>query len=191
MKKLFFMITFSLFLLTGLNLFTPNNSLTAQPQWGQPQMGPSLSQELEAHSLPVGPITENDIPRIDTIIKQVLNKISESMKSAGQAGNTSDYQPIKSGILVFQDWLNQQECVSQASAMYDVEATDKYSEHIFMTYPGQLPFDIIFNMGGDIKKQYRLLIFVSTVDLFDFASLVENKTLQGVPVPKNWPNIEY
>jgi hypothetical protein len=179
------MIISSLFLLTGSNLFRQNNSLTAQPQ-----RGPSLSKELEAYSLPVGAITENDIPRIKNVIEQVLNKISESMKSAGQAGNRSDYRPIKSGILIFQDWLNQQECINQASASYDVEATDEYSEHIFMTYPGQLPFDIFFDMEGEVKKQYRLLIFVSTIDLFDFASLIENKTLSGVPVPKNWPNIQ-
>ena len=190
MKRRFFMIISSLFLLTGSNLFRRNNSLTAQPQRSLPQREPSLIQELEAYSLPVGPITENDMPRIKTVLKQVLNKMSESMKSSGQAGNRSELQPIKSGILIFQDWLNRQECINQAYASYDVEATDEYSEHIFMTYPGQLPFDIVFNMGGEMKKQYRLLIFVSTVDLFDFASLIENKTMLGVPVPKNWPNIE-
>jgi hypothetical protein len=140
---------------------------------------------LEAYSLPAGPVTESDIPRIKTVIQQALSKISESKKSAGKR---PDYQTIKSGILIFQDWLNRQGCISHASTTYDLEATDKYSENIFAVYPGQLPFDIVFKMGGDVKKQYRLLIFVSTVDLLDFASLVENKSLGGVPALKNWPS---
>jgi len=195
MKNLFFMIISSFLPLTLLNLFAQADSVSAQPQPGQPQGGTSQmgqpqraaspGQGLEAYSLPAGPITENDIPRIKTVIQQVLNKISEPLKSSGKR---SDYQTIKSGILSFQEWLNRQGCVSRASTTYDVEATGKYSENIFMTYPGQLPFDIIFKMGGDMKKQYRLLLFVSTVDLLDFASLVENKSVSGVPALKNWPS---
>jgi hypothetical protein len=172
-----------------MNNVSQSNSLAAQPQtaqsqMGQPQKGASSSQGLEAFSLPAGLLTENDIPRIITVIQQALDKISESKKSAGKR---SDYQTIKSGILVFQDWLKQQGCISQASSTYDLEAADKYSENIFLPSPGQLPFDIVFKMVGDIKKQYRMLIFVSTVDFLKFASLVENKSLGGVPVPKNWP----
>jgi len=155
-----------------------------QPQMGQQQLGASSSQGLEAYSLPKGTITENNIPQIKTVIQQVLGKINESNKPAGKR---ADYQTIKSSILTFQDWLKRQGCVSQASTTYDIETTEKYSNNIFIAYPGQLPFDIVFNMEGNIKKPYRLLLFVTTVDLFSFASLVENKTIGGVPALKNWP----
>ena len=185
MKNLFLIAVSSFLPLTLLNLFAESNSSSAQSQMAQPQRRESSGQGLEAYSLPAGTITENDIPRIKNVIEQVLDKISESKKSAGKR---SDYQTIKSGILTFQDWLMRQGCVSEASTTYDLEATDKYSENIFMTYPGQLPFDIVFKMGGDMRKQHRLLIFVSTIDLLDFGSLVENKSIGGVPVLKNWPS---
>lgn len=200
MKNSVFMIISSFLPLALLNLFSQGNSSMAQsqpgqtqpgqPQMGQPQMGQqqpglTLGQGLEAFSLPVGTITENDISRIKTVIEQVLIKISESMKSAGKR---ADYQTIKSGILSFQDWLKVQGCISQASTTYDLEATDRYSENIFVPYPGQLPFDIIFKMGGDVKKQHRLMIFVSTVDYLRFGSLVENKSVGGVTALKNWPS---
>ncbi|GEM_PF-2409387 len=205
MKNTFFIIISSFLPLTLLKLFAQGNSLMAQPQpgqsqpgqsqpgqpqmgqpqIGQSQMGASLSQGLETYSLPAGPITENDLPRIKIVIQEVLDKISKSKKSAGKS---IDYQSIRSSILVFQDWLNRQGCISKASTTYNLELTDKYSQNIFWTYPGQLPFDIIFNMGTEVKKQHRLLIFVSTVDLFDLASLVENKSTGGVPALKNWPS---
>lgn len=188
MKNTLFVIISSFLPLTLLNLFAERNSL-AQPQQGQtrtgqPQRGSSLSQGLKGYSLPTGTIRQNDIPHIKTIIRQVLGKISESMKSAG---NRADYQTIKSGILTFRDWLKAQECVSQASTTYDIETTDKYSDTFFITYPGQLPFDIVFNMEGDIKKPYRMLMFVSTVDFLNLGSFVENKSIGGVPFPKSWP----
>ena len=185
MKKIFFIIIISFFLLGGLYLFPQSNSLMAQPQMGQPRMAQPLNtalltQELlERYSLPAGPIREDDIPRIKTVIEQVLNEISESIKAAGQAGDKPDVRPIMSGILIFQDWLTKQGCVEQASNWY-VESTDKYHDHIFLNYPGQVPFDILFNMGADIEEKdslYRLLIFVTTVDLLRFASLIENKTV--------------
>jgi hypothetical protein len=190
MKNTLFMVISSFLPLALLKLFAQNNSSMAQPQQGQPQMGqpqggPSPVQGLETFSLPVGTITENDMPRIKAVIQQVLKKISESKKSAGKR---ADYQTVKSVVITFQEWLRQQGCVSQASTTYDLENTDKYSENIFMTYPGQLPFDIVFRMGGEMKKQHRLLIFVSTIDLLDFASLVENKSIGGVPALKNWPS---
>jgi hypothetical protein len=181
MKNTLFMLISSFLPLGLLNLFAESNSTLAQPQRGS---GSSLSQGLEAYSLPAGTITGNDMPRIKAVIQQVLGKISESEKSAGKR---ADYQTIKSGIFAFQDWLKRQGCISQASTTYDIETIDKYSENIFITYPGQLPFDIVFNMEGGMKKLYRLLMFVTTVDLFSFASLVENKSSSGVPVPKSWP----
>lgn len=207
MKNTFFMIISSFLPMTLVNLFAQSNSSKAQPpqmgqpQGGQPQMrqgqpgqpmmgmgqaqrGASLSQSLDAYSLPAGAITESDIPKIKTVIQQALDKLSGSLKSAGKK---ADYQTIKSGILAFQDWLKKQGCVSQASSTYDLEAADKYSENIFVTYPGQLPFDIVFKMEGDMKKPYRMLMFVSMVDFLNLASLVENKSIGGVPFPKGWP----
>jgi hypothetical protein len=179
------MIISSFLPLTLFSLFAESNSTLAQPQIGQPQRGASLNQDLEAYSLPTGTITENDIPKIKTAIQQVLNKINESGRSSGKR---ADDQTIKSGTLTFLDWLKRQGCISQASTTYDLEAADKYSDNIFFTYPGQLPFDIVFRMEGDMKKPYRLLIFVTRVDLFNFASLVENKSINGVPALKNWPS---
>ncbi len=43
-------------------------------------------------------------------------------------------------------------------------------------------------MGGDVNKQHRLMIFVSAVDFLSFGSLVENKSVGGVPILKNWPS---
>lgn len=197
MKKTFFMIIGSFLPLALLNFLAERNSSLAQPQPGQPQGGqpqmgqPQMgqprggalsSQGIEVYSLPSGPIMENDMAKIKTVIQEVLSKISESKKSAGKR---SDYQTIKSGILTFQDWLNRQGCISKASSTYDLEAADKYSDNIFITSPGQLPFDIVFNMGGG-TKQYRMLLFVSPVDFLRFGSLVENR-LEKVPVPQNWP----
>jgi len=189
MRNSVFMIISSFLPLAVLKLFAQSNSAMAQPQQGQPQMGQpqkgaSQGQGLEAFSLPSGPITEDDIPKIKSTMQQVLDKLSESKKSAVKR---SDYQTIKTGILTFQDWLKKQGCISQASTTYDLEATDKYSENIFVPSPGQLPFDIIFNMG-DVKKQHRLMIFVSTIEFLRFGSLVENKSVGGVPALKNWPS---
>lgn len=183
MKNTLFMIISSFLPLALLNLFAESNSL-AQPQMGQSQRGAMSAQGLEAYSLPAGPVTGNDMAKIKTVIQEVLRRISESNKSAGKR---SDYQTVKSGILTFQDWLNRQGCINKASTSFNLEATDKYSESIFAVYPGQLPFDIVFNMGGEVNKQYRLMIFVSTVDFLDFGSLVENKSLGGVPALENWP----
>jgi hypothetical protein len=194
MKNSVFIIISSFLPLAVLKLFAQSNSTMAQPQQGQPQMvqpqmgqpqrGSSPDQGLEAFSLPSRPITEDDIPKIKSTIQQVLDKLSESKKSAEKR---SDYQTIKTGILSFQDWLKKQGCISQASTTYDLEASDKYSENIFVPSPGQLPFDIIFNMG-EVKKQHRLMIFVSTIEFLRFGSLVENKSIGGVPALKNWPS---
>lgn len=188
MENLLFIIS-SFLPLALLNLFAERNSSSGPPQMGGPQMGQrqmgaSLSQGLKAYSFPAGPITENDMPKIKNLIQQVLGKISEPVKSSE---NRADNQTIKSYLLTFQDWLKAQGCVSQASATYDIEEADRYPDNIFMTHPGQLPFDIVFNMEGDIEKPYRLLIFITSAHLFEFASLVENKSIGGVPVPPNWP----
>lgn len=152
---------------------------------GQPEMAPSMSQGLNVFSLPARPITDSDLPGIRTVIEQVLDKISEPVKTAGKK---SDNQTIRSSILTFQDWLKAQGCISRVSTSYDILNTDKYPDDIFFTFPGQLPFDIIFDMGKDVKKPYRLLIFITPADLFNFGSLVENKTINGVPALKNWPS---
>jgi len=141
-------------------------------------------QGLEAYSLPAGTITAGDMPEIKAVIQQVLGKISESTTSGG---NRADNETIKSCLLTFQDWMRKQGCISQASTTYDIEATDTYPDSIFFTYPGQIPFDIVFDMGEDVQKQHRLLIFVTSYDLFTFASLVENRSLGGVDIPPNWP----
>jgi hypothetical protein len=189
MKNFIFMAFSSLLPLTLLNLFADKNSAMAQPQqgqppMGQPQKGSSSNQALQSLSLPAGAIAEGDIDKIKATIQQVLAKLSEPMKSAGKK---TDYQTLKSGILTFQDWLKQQGCINKVSTTYDIDKTDKYDDSIFMTHPGQLPFDIIFNMGWDIKKPYRLLMFVSKADYLRFASLAENKSINGVPVIKSWP----
>jgi len=141
-----------------------------------------MSQGAEEYALPSGRITEDEIPRMKTAMQEVLKKISEARKSTGKR---SDNTAIKSGILDFQEWLRKQGCISQASSAYDLEASDKYSENIFITYPGQLPFDIVFRTGED-TKQYRLLLFVSPVEFLRFGSFVENR-LEKIPVPQNWP----
>ena len=141
-------------------------------------------QGLDAYSLPAGTITADDMPKIKTVIEQVLGKISQSGTSAGER---ADDQTIKSAILAFRDWLGGQGCVSKVSTTYNIEATDTYPDTIFMTFPGQIPFDIVFNMEGEVQKPYRLMMFITPSELFNFGSLVENKSLGGVAVPPNWP----
>ncbi len=141
-------------------------------------------QGLDAYVLPAGTITADDLPGIKTVIRQVLAKISESSKSAGKR---ADDQTIKSCLLTFRDWLGGQGCVKQVSTTYKIEDTDTYADSIYLTFPGQLPLDIMFNMGGDDQKPYRLMIFVSSFDLLNFGSLVENTTLGGVAFPPSWP----
>ncbi len=198
MKNTLFMVISSFLPFAAFKLFAETNSAMAQPpqgqpqggqpqaappQVGQPQRGSSLSQGLEAFSLPSGTVTENDMPKIKTVMEQVLDKLSGSRS----AGKRADYQTLKSGIIAFQDWLRKQGCVSQASSSYDIESTDKYSDTIFFTHPGQLPFDIVFNMEGGVKKPYRMMVFVDTFDLFNFGMLVEYKSINGVAVPPTWP----
>lgn len=154
-------------------------------QRGQGQNTPDLAQKLSKYVLPSKAIGDSDLPGIKTMIDGVCKEINASIKAAGQK---VDYEVIKSGILDFQSWLKRQGCVRQASTRYDIESTEKYTDQIFFTYPGTLAFDIDFKMAGNTKKPYRLLLFVSKADLFNVASLVENSTIDGVPVPKDWPN---
>jgi len=184
MKNTLFMIIGSFLPLTLVKFFAEPNSSFPQPQQGASQGATSPGMGLEAFSLPAGAITENDLPQIKLILTQVLKRISDSVSPTG---TKADYKAVKSGMLTFQDWLRRQGCISQASTTYDLDATDKYPDNIFMTYPGQLPFDIIFNLMGDVKKPYRLLVFITNADFFTFASLVENKSLGGVAVPESWP----
>ena len=154
-------------------------------QQGQGQNTSDLAQKLSKYVLPSKAIADSDLPGIKTMIDGVCKEINASIKASGQK---VDYEVIKSGILDFQSWLKRQGCVMQASTRYDIESTEKYIDQIFFTYPGTLAFDIDFKKAGDTKKPYRLLLFVTKADLFSFASLVENTTIGGVPVPKDWPN---
>lgn len=150
----------------------------------QAQAALTQAEKLNKYVLPSKPITDSDIAGIKAMIDEVCAEISTSITSAGQK---VDNDVLKSGILGFQDWLKKQGCVEKASTRYDIESTDKYTSQIFFTYPGTLPFDIDFKMAGNLKKPYRLLLYVTKVDLFKIASLVENKSIAGVPVPKGWP----
>jgi len=150
----------------------------------QGQAAPDLGQKLSKYVLPSRPVTDSDISGIKDMIEAVCAEISASIKSAGQK---VDNDAIKSGLLGFQDWLKKQGCVSQASTRYAIESTDKYPAEIFETFPGTVAFDVAFKQAGNAKKLYRLLLFVTTVDLFSFGSLEENRTTAGIPVPKNWP----
>jgi hypothetical protein len=180
MKKRIFMFIISFFLLSGLCSFPRSSFLAAQPEIAQPRSTAALAQELlETYALPAETVTERDMTRIETVIQQVLQNISESIKASGQAKSKSDVSPIMSGILIFQDWLTRQGCVAQASNWY-VKGADNFSDDIFLSYPGQVPIDILFNMRRDIEEKdrlYRLLIFVNTTDLLRFASLVQNREI--------------
>lgn len=165
----------------GPRTYAQDTSLTEQVQIVQPLDTDSLTRGLqEAYpSLPAGPVTKRDMPLIKAVIQQVLDMISASIKDSAQVENKADVRPIMSATLIFQDWLTGQGCVRQASNWY-VKATGNYSDDIFISYPGQIPFDILFNMGEDEGHEdslYRLMIFVNTVDLLRFASIAENRTI--------------
>ena len=161
------------------------------PQGGAPmgqrqqaQAAPPLAQRLAKVALPSGPVADKDMAGIKAVIDQVCAEISTSIKAAGQK---VDYEAIKRGLLGFQEWMKKQGCVSQASTRYHIESTDKYPAEIFETYPGTIGFDVTFKVAGNARKLYRLLLFVTTADLFSLGSLEENRTTAGIPVPKSWP----
>ena len=158
--------------------------MMGQPQKGQAQGAASLAPKLAKYALPTGPVTDNGIPGIKATIDAVCAEISTSIKSAGKK---VDDEAIKSGVLGFQDWLKKQKCVEKVTSPYDVDSADKYAAQIFATFPGTLPFHFEFKVDGNGTKPYRLLLFITKADLFSLASLVENKTINGVPVPKDWP----
>jgi hypothetical protein len=157
-----------------------------QPPMGQGQFSGRTApvRSLDAFELPAGPVSENDMPDIQVRIEQALEKIGES---AVLSGNGADYQTIRSGLLSFQNWLKTQGCVAEASSTYDIEKTDAYDENIFITHPGQIPFDIVFRMAGGVEQPYRLLLFVTTYELFNFGSLVKNNAKEEVYIPEKWP----
>ena len=159
-------------------------SQQGQMQQGKAQGATAININLTKSSMPSGPLADADIPRIKAAIGDACNELNDGIRATEQK---VDNDVLKSGLLGFQSWLKRQGCVSQASTKYAIESTDKYASQIFDTYPGTLAFDVYFKMAGANKNPYRLLIFVSKVDLFSLASLAENKSLAGVPVPKGWP----
>jgi hypothetical protein len=172
MDSIFIIILSSSFLLVCVSLF-------AQPQMAQTQRGDTLLRELERFSLPAGPIADSDIPQIQTVIQQVLAKISESLKPTAQ--NKADIKPGISGILILEDWLNQQKCVHQASAPW-VQKSGEYNDCIFLTYPGQVFFEIFFNTGEKSTLtqmdpgRYRLLVYITAPEVLRFASIIKDNT---------------
>jgi hypothetical protein len=148
----------------------------------QGQAAPDFGQTLSKYVLPSKPITDSDIAGVRTMMDAVCSEITSSIKSAKMSDET-----IKTGVLGFRDWLKKQGCVANVTSPYDIDSADKYAAEIFAVYPGTLPFHFEFKMAGNVTKPYRLLLFITKVDGFSVASLVENKTINGVPVPKDWP----
>jgi len=186
MRRLLFIIILSFVLL--VSLFTQNDFLFAQSQKED-----QLIQELKKFSLPEGPITENDMPNIETVIQKVIDKISEHLnnvfirpvtpqtgrpktpvKSVDSFNTSSDQEPLISGLLIFQNWLNQQKCVRHVSLPL-AEASGKYAAKILTSYPGQIKINIIFKSKKDKVKEYNLLMLVNTPASFKFVDLNENK----------------
>lgn len=209
MKHSILMMISSFLPLALVGAFAEKNVLLAQAQPGGPQMGepaggppmgappsdpirmeqgqpPGASpiRGLEAFALPGGDVSESDMPVIQARIEQVLEKISESATSAG---NRAGYQTIRLSLLAFQNWLRVQGCVTGASSTYDIEKPDAYDDNIFITHPGQLPFDIVFRTAGGGEQAYRLLLFVTTYELFNFGSLLKNNAKEDVYIPERWP----
>lgn len=171
--------------------FTFYSALMAQPQMdpfqtAQPGGGGS-NQGLEGYTLPTGPVTTNDMLRIQTVMAEVMKSISDAMASSRPSGKYLELSAVKEAVTTFMAWLNRQVCIRSASTTYDLAATENYGENIFSVYPGQLPFDIVFDMKTAGDTQYRLMIFVSRVDLLSFGNLMENTSLAGIPVPEPWP----
>jgi hypothetical protein len=167
MESIFIIILFSSFLFVCVSSFA------------QPQMGDTLPRELEKFTLPAGPIADSHIPQIQSVIQKVLAKISESLKPTAE--NKADIKPGISGILIFEDWLNQQGCVVKASVPY-VQRSGEYSDTIFLTYPGQVFFEIFFDTGAESKLdqtdpgRYRMMAFITAVDVLRFGSIIKDAT---------------
>jgi hypothetical protein len=138
---------------------------------------------MQNPTLPADPVSEKDIPGIITGIREALAKI----RTSATAASRMDYETIRSSLLTFQDWLKAQGCVTGVSTSYDIRQIDLYDDSIFITHPGQLPFDIVFSMTGGTEQTYRLLLFVNTHDLFNFGSLVKNNAKEEVFIPERWP----
>jgi hypothetical protein len=149
----------------------------------QGQAAPDFGQKLSKYVLPSKPITDSDIAGVRTMMEAVCAEITGSIKSAKVTDET-----IKTGVLGFRDWLKKQGCVANVTSPYTIESSEKYAAEIFATYPGMLPFHFEFKMAGSASKAYRVLLFVTKVDGFSIASLVDNRTtITGVPMPKDWP----
>jgi len=172
MESIFIIILFFSFFFVCMSLF-------AQPRMAQPQRGDTLPRELEKFTFPSGPITDSDIPQIQTVTQKVLAKISESLKPTAE--NKADIKPGISGVLIFEDWLNQQGCVIKASVPY-VQRSGEYNDTIFLTYPGQVFFEIFFDTGTESTLdqtdpgRYRLMVFITAPDVLRFASIIKDDT---------------
>ena len=145
-----------------------------QPQMGQSQQGDQLLSQLETFSLPAEPIKDSDIPQIKTVIQQVVSKITETIKGQQRSALASDFQPIMSGVNYFKNWLTQQKCVQQVTIPY-MEIPERFSSLIFISFPGQIPINIVFKMEDKKTAEYRMLLFASTTDILRYASFIENK----------------
>lgn len=147
----------------------------------QTQIGQSQGEvSLQNFSLPAGALTEKDLPRVQAVIQQVVKNISESIKTGQQSIAGSDGHLIVSGIRILKTWLAEQACIRKVTFPY--EDPGKYSndfllDYIFLSYPGQIPVNIVFNTEFEKTAGYRLLLFVNPVDLLKFASFAENSTV--------------
>lgn len=128
--------------------------------------------------MPGEPIADGDVPRIETVIKEVLNKINENEMPTKQ--NNADIQPMMSGMVVFKDWLTQQECVDEVIIPYvrDFEEIGEFTESVFDSYPGEIVSNIMFRTGEESTERYRLIIYISAADGLKFASIIKNNTPQ-------------
>jgi hypothetical protein len=181
MQRLFSTIVLSFLFLIFSNFSSQHNFVSAQPPSQQPgmiqpqtvqtQKEDQFIQELNKIILQEGVILESEIPQIKIKIQQAIVKISESIKK--QNGTRQDIPPMISGVIILKNWLIQQKCIKEISIPLVADSGD-YSSIIFNSFPGEVPISIIFDTKTEKAIKYRLLVYVSTKDIIQFASFVED-----------------
>jgi len=152
----------------------------------QSQSKDPLIQTLDNLHLPSKPVSENDIFEIQSVIQQALQKITLHLEAIqkttaknkkvkpeflDQKSKNLKHQTFVTGLLYFEEWLNSQDCVYQAS-FTKLKTSRKTAVMILTSYPGQVPFSVKFHSFNGTIIDYRLSVYIGRASL-GFAGLSE------------------
>jgi hypothetical protein len=135
-------------------------------------------KDLNELSLPSEPIAESDLPKVESVIKLALSRITgqlgyihKTMERLDGNRLKTKQQALVTGLFYFEAWLHRQACVYQVSLPV-MESSGNYAVVVFTSFPGQIPIEITFHAQGKETKEHGLSVYVAD-DSLDFASLSE------------------